>query len=275
MDVLAGDFYALKVEAIEETQFLLSSNIALPITQHTPKAKVGEVLQVFVYHNTQGVLTATLDQPKAKVGDLCTLKVKEITTAGAFLDWGLPKDLLVPRSFHEDDLEAGELCLVKVLRDPITGRVFAKEKLEDELSNDTLTVAEKELVEMHVYKHTDIGYQMVINGKHLGILHNNEVFKELYAGDKVSGFIKKIKPDHKIDVVLGKPGHLRVKDESQVILEALSANKGFLPYHDKSDAAEIVKVFGMSKKTFKMTIGGLYKQKRISIEPEGIRLLRK
>ncbi len=275
MDVFAGDYYALKVIGIEETHYLLSNDVKLPIQKQTPKAKVGEVLEVFLYHNMQGELTATLDKAKAKVGDLCTLKVKELTTAGAFLDWGLPKDLLVPRSFHEDDLEEGELCLVMVLRDPFTGKVFAKEKLEDELSNENLSVKEKEQVEMFVYKQTDIGFQMIINGKHIGILHNNEVFKELYAGDKVTGFIKKIKPDHKIDVVLGKPGHLRIKDEAQTILDALHAHKGFLPYHDKSDAADIVKVFGMSKKTFKMTIGGLYKEKRIAIESDGIRLLKK
>lgn len=275
MDLLAGDFYSLKVEAVEATQYILSGNIPLPIDKTTPKARIGEVLQVFLYHNAQAELIATLVQPKAKVGDLVTLKVKEISTAGAFLDWGLPKDLLIPRSFHEDDLEAGELCLVKVLRDARDGRVYAKEKLEGEISNEVLTVKEKESVEMHVYKQTDIGYQMIINGKHLGILHNNEVFKELYAGDKVSGFIKKIKPDNKIDVVLGKLGHTRVEDEAQVILNALQANKGFLPYHDKSPAEEIIRVFGMSKRTFKMTLGGLYKQKRIALSEEGIKLLGK
>jgi predicted RNA-binding protein (virulence factor B family) len=275
MDLLAGDFYSLKVEAIDATQYILTGNIPLAIDKSTPKARIGEVLQVFLYHNGQTELVATLVQPKAKVGDLVTLKVKEISTAGAFLDWGLPKDLLIPRSFHEDDLEAGELCLVKVLRDARDGRVYAKEKLEGEISNEVLTVKEKESVEMHVYKQTDIGYQMIINGKHLGILHNNEVFKELYAGDKVSGFIKKIKPDNKIDVVLGKLGHTRVEDEAQVILNALQANKGFLPYHDKSSAEEIIRVFGMSKRTFKMTLGGLYKQKRIVLSEEGIRLVGK
>ncbi len=275
MDLLAGDFYSLTVEAIEATQYIITGNIPLPIEKTTPKVRVGEILQVFLYHNGQAELIATMVQPKAKVGDLVTLKVKEISTAGAFLDWGLPKDLLIPRSFHEDDLEAGELCLVKVLRDARDGRVYAKEKLEGEISNEALTVKEKESVEMHVYKQTDIGYQMIVNGKHLGILHNNEVFKELYAGDKVSGFIKKIKPDNKIDVVLGKLGHTRVEDEAQVILNALQANKGFLPYHDKSPAEEIIRVFGMSKRTFKMTLGGLYKQKRIALSEEGIKLLGK
>jgi hypothetical protein len=275
MDLLAGDYYSLAVEAIEATHYVLAGNISLPIDKTTPKAKIGEVLHVFLYHNAQAELIATLVQPKAKVGDLVTLKVKELSTAGAFLDWGLPKDLLIPRSFHEDDLEAGELCLVKVLRDARDGRVYAKEKLEDELSNENLSVKDKESVEMYVYKHTEIGYQMIINGKHLGILHNNEVFKELYAGDKVSGFIKKIKPDNKIDVVLGKLGHTRVEDEAQVILNALQANKGFLPYHDKSPAEEIIRVFGMSKRTFKMTLGGLYKQKRIALSDEGIKLLGK
>jgi predicted RNA-binding protein (virulence factor B family) len=166
----------------------------------------------------------------------------------------------------------GDYCLVKILRDH-SGRVIAKEKLEDELSNENLTVKEMDVVELVMYQETPLGYQMIINGKHLGLLHKNETFKELFSGDKVEGFIKKIKEDNKIDVVLGKPGYKRVVSESEPILNALHKANGFLPYHDKSDAEEIQKVFGMSKKTFKMSIGALYKQKKIVITPEGIRLV--
>ena len=162
--------------------------------------------------------------------------------------------------------------MVKILRDP-SGRVIAKEKLEDELSNENLTVKEMDVVEMVMYQETPLGYQMIINGKHLGLLHKNETFKELFSGDKVEGFIKKIKEDNKIDVVLGQPGYKRVVSESEPILSALHTANGFLPYHDKSDAEKIQKVFGMSKKTFKMSIGALYKQKKIVITPEGIRLV--
>ncbi len=212
--------------------------------------------------------------PNVKVGDLLTLRVKSLTPAGAFLDVGLQKDLLLPRSLHEDDLEEGELCLVKVLQNP-DGTLFAKEKLEDELSNETLSVVEKEVVEMLVYKETPLGYQMIIKGKHLGLLHKNETFKELYAGDKVEGFIKKIKEGNQIDVVLGRPGYSRVETETDPILLALEAANGFLPYHDKTSPEVIYSKFGMSKKTFKMAIGKLYRLKKIAITEEGISLTSK
>lgn len=272
MEIAAGENYNLKVTSIEEDHYLLNEEIPLFKEKHLAGLRVGENIAVFVYHNSQGQLVATTQKPYAKVGELATLKVIDMSTAGAFLDWGLPKDILLPRSFHEDDLQKGDYCLVKILRDH-SGRVIAKEKLEDELSNENLTVKEMDVVELVMYQETPLGYQMIINGKHLGLLHKNETFKELFSGDKVEGFIKKIKEDNKIDVVLGQPGYKRVVSESEPILNALHKANGFLPYHDKSDAEEIQKVFGMSKKTFKMSIGALYKQKKIVITPEGIRLV--
>jgi predicted RNA-binding protein (virulence factor B family) len=275
MSILAGHSYKLAVEQIDDDFYILQNNIKLPRTRNTPPLQVNDEVEVFIYHDVNQQLTATLKKPYGKVGDLVTLKVVDITTAGAFLDWGIPKDLFVPRSFHEDDLRKGDRCLVKIVTDPQTGRVMAKEKLEDELSNEELTVKEKDVVDLIIYKNTPIGYQVIINGKHLGMLHNNEVFKDLYAGDVVTGFIKRIKPDHKIDVVLGKPGHTRVETETDVILNKLKQSEGFLPYHDKTDAEVIYNTLGMSKKTFKMTIGNLYRKRMISIEPDGIRLIPK
>lgn len=273
MEIAAGENYNLTVTSIEEDCFLLNNQIPLNKEKHLAGLRVGENISVFVYHNSEGILVATTQKPYAKVGELATLKVIDMSAAGAFLDWGLPKDLLLPRSFHEDDLQKGDYCLVKILRDH-TGRVIAKEKLEDELSNENLNIKELDVVEMVMYQETPLGYQMIINGKHLGLLHKNETFKDLYAGDKVEGFIKKIKEDNKIDVVLGRPGYKRVISESEPILSALNKANGFLPYHDKSSAEEIQKVFGMSKKTFKMSIGALYKQKKIVITNDGISLVK-
>lgn len=234
---------------------------------------VGDKLTVFLYHDATGILCASTKKAKGKVGGLVTLKVVDMSPAGAFLDWGLPKDLLLPRSLHEDDLLTGDYCLVKIIYDEPTGKVIAKEKLNDELSNEVLTVKDKEVVQCIVYRDTELGYQVIVNEKHLGLLHYNEVFKDLFVGDIFTGFVKKIKEDNKLDIMIGKPGYQRVEDEGGKILHELRKHNGYLPYHDKSNADDIYRIFGMSKKTFKMTIGNLYRDKLIKIEADGIRIV--
>ena len=141
------------------------------------------------------------------------------------------------------------------------------------LDNDELTVKEKDIVDLIVYRKSDLGYVMIINNIHIGILHNNEVFTNLQVGDKIQGFIKTIRPDNKIDVVLGKPGFQKVEDEAEKIVRLLVENNGYLPYHDKSNPQEIYDFFGMSKKTYKMTTGNLFKQKKIVFTKTGIQLI--
>lgn len=232
----------------------------------------GADLLVFLYHDNNEQVVATTKKAKGSVGELTTLKVIDITPHGVFLDWGIAKDLFMPRSLHFPDPEVGDTCFVKIIHDPVTGRELAKEKLDDELSNEELTVKEMELVKLIIYRNTELGYQVVVNGKHLGLIHHNEIFKEYFPGDELSGFVKKIKEDHKLDIMPGKPGHVKAADETDKIILMLKAHKGFLPYHDKTPAEEIYKAFGISKKTFKMSIGNLYRQKKISITPEGIKL---
>jgi predicted RNA-binding protein (virulence factor B family) len=275
-----GFNYTLTITQKNSQGFILeaegsSQQVLLPLQYADSGLLVGDKLTVFLYHDSLGVLCASTQKPKAEVGQLATLKVVDMNPSGAFLDWGLPKDLLLPRSLHEDDLQVGDYCLVKVLYDEPTGKVIAKEKLNDELSNEQLTVEEKEIVRCIVYKDTELGYQVIVNEKHIGLLHYNEVFKDLYVGDAFTGFVKSIKEDNKINIMIGKPGHQRVEDESSKILSLLKKHNGFLPYHDKSNADDIYRVFGMSKKTFKMTIGGLYREKKIVIEQDGIRLIPK
>jgi len=146
---------------------------------------------------------------------------------------------------------------------------------EENLSNENLTVTEKEIVTLTVLRTSYIGYVVAVNEVHLGLLHYNEVFENLEVGDVVKGFVKKIKEDKKIDVMIGAPGHTRVTTEAEKILKLLQDSNGFLPYHDKSEAEQIYSTFGMSKKTFKMTIGNLYKQKKIVIDADGIKLIKK
>lgn len=165
--------------------------------------------------------------------------------------------------------------LVKIVMDEKTGRLAATEKLEAFLSNEHLTVKEKDIVDLIVYRRTDIGYEVIINNIHKGILHHNEIYRNIAIGDRFQGFIKNILPENKIDVTAGKPGYNRVEDETEKIIRLLNENDGYLPYHDKSSPEDIYSFFAMSKKTFKMATGNLYKQQRITFTKTGIQLIEK
>lgn len=274
--VLVGQYNTLKVTRKVEFGFYLDDGgegILLP-KRFVPKSlKIGEELSVFVYHDSENRLIATTQKAKAVVGDILKMKVVSVTGLGAFLDWGLMKDLFVPKSKQIVSMFEGKEYLVKLYIDEQTGRVAATEKIDSLLQNDQLTVKEKDIVDLVVYRKSDLGYVMIINNLHTGILHSNEIFTTLQIGDRMQGFIKTIRPDQKIDVVLGKPGFQKVEDEAEKTIRLLVENDGYLPYHDKSDPQEIYDFFGMSKKTFKMTTGNLFKQQKIAFTKTGIQLI--
>jgi predicted RNA-binding protein (virulence factor B family) len=214
------------------------------------------------------------------LGDIVKMRAVTVTQQGAFLDMGLMKDIFVPTSKQVMGMRTNGDYLVKIYLDEQTGRIAATEKLEPYLSNEELTVKELEVVDLIVYRRTDIGYVCIINNQHTGVIHFNEIYRNIQVGDKFKGFIKKIYPESKdkddrfrIDVAAGKPGYNRVEDEAEKILRLLEENDGYLPYHDKSLPDDIYDFFGMSKKTFKMTTGNLYRQRKISFEPAGIKLI--
>lgn len=274
--VQVGKYNNLTVNRKVEFGFYLDDGgegILLPKRFAPSNLRIGDELNVFVYHDSENRLIATTQKANAVVGEIAKMKVVTVTQQGAFLDWGLMKDLFVPASKQVSGMRMGGEYLVLLYIDEMTGRVAATEKIESLMSNDDLTVKEMELVDLLVYRNSELGFVMIINNKHIGILHTNEVFQELKAGDRVKGFIKKVRPDNKIDLVLGKPGYEKVEDEGGKILRLLQENDGYLPYHDKSDPEEIYKFFGMSKKTFKMTTGNLYKQKKIEFTKTGIKML--
>ncbi|MDP4212527.1 MAG: S1-like domain-containing RNA-binding protein [Bacteroidota bacterium] len=249
------------------------SGILLPTRFVPAGTKVGMDLKVFLYHDGEGRPIATTQQPYGVLGDMVKLKVVSTTPVGAFLDWGLMKDLFIPKSAMLSFMQPMGEYLVKIVMDEQTGRLAATEKLEPFLSNENLTVKEKEEVELLVYRRTDIGYVVIINNLHTGVLHFNEIYRIIAIGDRFPGFIKKILPENKIDVAAGKPGYKRVEDESEKLMRLLQENDGYLPYHDKSSPEEIYAFFGMSKRTFKMTTGNLYKQHKIQFTETGIQLL--
>ena len=255
-----------------------AEGILLP-KRFVPKdVKEGAELNVFVYHDSEDRLIATTQKPHGVVGDIVKLKAVTVTEQGAFLDWGLMKDLFVPKSQQLMQMRTNGEYLVKIFIDEQTGRVAATERVEQELQNTVISVSELEAVQLIVLRRTDIGYVVIINGVHTGVLHHNEIYRNITEGDSFTGFIKKIyapdatHDDYRIDVAAGNVGYNRVEDEGEKILRMLNANNGFLPYHDKTAPEVIYDVFGMSKKTFKMTLGKLYREKIILLQPEGIQL---
>lgn len=274
--ILVGQYNTLKVSRKVEFGFYLDDGeegILLPKRFAPRTLRIGDELSVFVYHDSDNRLIATTQKAKAVVGEIVKMKCISVTGQGAFLDWGLMKDLFVPKSKQISGMHEGAEYLVKLYIDEQTGRVAATEKIDAVLSNEALTVKEKDIVDLLVYRQSELGYVMVINNQHTGLLHSNEVYTTLHIGDTMQGFIKTIRPDNKIDVVLGKPGYQRVEDEAGKILRLLAENNGYLPYHDKSDPQEIYDFFGMSKKTFKMTTGNLYKQQKIAFTKTGLQLV--
>ncbi len=274
--IKVGEYNSLKV--IREVAFGVylddgAEGILLPKRFMPENIKIGDNINVFLYHDGEDRLIATTQKPKGILGDIVKLRTISVTPQGAFLDNGLMKDIFVPKSKQQRGMIPNGEYLVKIYLDEQTGRLAATEKIELFLSNDALTVKVLDEVNLTVYRRTDIGYVVIINNLHTGVLHHNEIYRDITAGDQFKGFIKKIYPDNKIDVSAGKAGYNRVEDETQKILRLLNENDGYLPYYDKSDPEEIYSFFGMSKKTFKMTVGNLYKQKKISLEKTGIRLM--
>ena len=274
--VIVGDYNELKISREVEFGMYLDDGkegILLPKRYVPPGSKPGDTIKVFIYHDSEDRIIATTERPKGKAGDIVRLRAVSVTSHGAFLDNGLMKDLFVPRSKQLTQMYPGEEYLVKIYIDERTGRLTASEKIEQFLSNETLSVKELDMVHLTVMRRSEIGYMVIINHRHTGVLHFNEVFRDIRIGDTFDGFIKKIGEGNKIDVVVGRPGYQKVEDETQKILHLLAENNGYLPYNDKSDPNDIYSFFGMSKKTFKMTTGSLYKQRKIEFTKTGIKLV--
>lgn len=272
--IQVGQYNRLKVQRFKDAGAFLEDGkegLLLPKRFVPQGTNIGDELTVFVYHDSEDRLIATTQHPFAVVGDIAFLKVVGLSPHGAFLGWGLMKDLFVPRSKQISPMRLGGEYLVQVYIDEQTGRIAATEYIEQLLSNEELTVKELDEVDLIIYRETELGYAVIINNKHLGLLYSNEVYQNISIGDKLKGFIKTIRPDNKIDVALGKPGYQRVEDEAEKILRLLAQQNGYLPYHDKSSPEDIYNVFGMSKKTFKMTLGKLYKEKKIELTKTGIK----
>jgi len=272
-----GQFNLMRVDRKVDFGFYMDDGeegVLLPKRFVPSGLQVGDTISVFVYHDSDNRLIATTQEPFAVVGDIAALKVVALTKQGAFMDWGLMKDLFVPVSQQLSSMRLGGKYLVKLYLDKQTGRVAATEKIDNQISNDILTVKEGDKVKLQVYRESDIGYVVIVNQVHQGLVYKNEVFTHLHIGQFIDeGFVKKIREGNKLDIGIGKQGVEKLDDDQLKLIQLLKLHKGFLPYHDKSSPEDIYAFFGISKKAFKMNVGMLYKAKKITIEDGGIRLI--
>lgn len=233
---------------------------------------LGDTMNVLLYHNSKSELVATTKKVPA-VGEIAYLPVKSMIGIGAFLDWGLDKDLLVPLAEQHRPFENDKSYLVKIYLDKLNGRLTASSKINKFISDfDDGDFKAGQEVDLMIGGTTDIGYKAIVNNTHWGVLYNNEVFKRLSFGQSLKGYIKTIRNDGKIDLILQLEAYKNLDKNAQKIEDYLRKNDGFAPFHDKSDPIEIKRVFGLSKANFKKAIGGLFRQKKIVIKPDGIYL---
>ncbi|HLV39800.1 CvfB family protein [Xanthomarina sp.] len=249
------------------------NEVLLP-NRYVPETfKIWEKIEVFVYLDNEERLVAVTDKPYIKKGDFALLRCNAVTEHGAFLDWGMLKELFCPFGEQAFKMKKGGWYFVYCFLDEKTNRLVASSKTNQFLDNRELTVSEFEEVDLIVSHPSDIGMNVIINKKHLGLIFNDDIFQDLSVGDRLKGYVKKIRPDNKIDVVLGQIGYRNIEPNAEDIMDQLRANSGYLKLTDKSDPEDIKRILQMSKKSFKKAVGTLYKQKLIEIKDDGIYLI--
>lgn len=267
-----------QLEVVKEVDFGVYLNgdedgeILLPKRYVPEGTKPGDILNVFIYLDMEERLVATTLQPYVQVGEFACLEVAWVNQFGAFLNWGLMKDLFVPFREQKMKMQKGKRYVVYVHLDEESYRIVASAKVEHFLSTEKPDYQPGQEVEVLVWQRTELGYKVIVENKFSGMLYQNEIFQPLEVGMRLTAFIKQVRPDGKIDLVLQKAGARKVDDFSEVLWQYIKDNDGFTPLNDKTDAEVIYHTFGVSKKTFKKAVGDLYKKRRIVLEEDGIHL---
>ena len=250
--------------------------LTLPTSDSGKRAtyQPGDEVEVFIYLDSDGLLAATVEQPLAEVGLVAWLKVVDVNATGAFADWGLPKDLFIPFAEQQHPLREGQHTLVKLYLDN-QNRIAGSTRIDHLISDDASGLQVGEEVSIIIGDKTELGFKAVINHRCWGLLYSNELFKRVRKGQTLTAYVKQLRADNKVDLTLNKPGFSKGKIEtiSQQIIDQLDAQGGKLSLTDKSPPQDIYAAFGVSKKVFKQAVGALYKQRRISLEADGIRLI--
>lgn len=272
-----GDYNTLEI--LRETDQGLyiadeeGNEVLLP-NRYVPKEfKIWDKIEVFVYLDNEERPVAVTDKPYIKVNEFAMLRCNQVTAHGAFLDWGLLKELFCPFKEQAFKMKAGSWYLVYCYLDEKTGRLVASSKTNSFLDNKNLTVSPFEEVDLIVSHPSEIGMNVIVNEKHSGLIFKEDIYKDLSIGDRLKGYVKKIRPDNKLDIGLGKIGYRNIEPNAETIMRELEDNSGFLALTDKSDPEEIKDILQMSKKSFKKAVGSLYKQHLIEIKDDGIYLV--
>jgi predicted RNA-binding protein (virulence factor B family) len=248
------------------------NEILLPNKFTTPEMAIGDKIEVFVYTDSEDRPVATTQEPLIRLNQFAALRVADIAPFGAFMDWGLDKDLLVPAKQQAVPMKEGETHVVYLYLDEETDRLAASSKLNRFFVNEHLTLEEGEEVDILVYEDHFLGYFAVINDAYKGLIYKNEVYKDLEIGDKMKAWVKKIKPDNEVDLSIRKIGFAHVEEVRDSLYDYLKANKGFIPLTDDSSPHEIADLLNVSKKTFKKSLGMLYRKRLVRIAEDGVYL---
>ena len=246
--------------------------VFLPSHEIKHELEAGDSVSVFIFLDNANLATATTKKPLAQVGEYALLRVKEINSIGAFLDWGLDKDVLAPFNEQKPRMQEGYSYLVRLYLDNASGRICASNNFNRFINKTEPEYAPLQEVQLIVAGKTDIGYKVLIEEAHYGVIFYNMVFKNMFVGQRLTGFIQKVREDGKIDVILEKPGMAKVSDLGEKIMDRLKSEGGVIALGDKSDPETIKKVFSTSKANYKKAIGGLFKQGLIDIEAKAIKL---
>lgn len=277
MNLEIGKFNLLKVVKTVDFGVYLDGGggeeILLP-TRYVPEnCQVGDELDVFIYLDNEERLIATTLVPLVQVGQFACLEVAWVNEFGAFLNWGLMKDLFVPFREQKMKMQIGKKYVVHAHVDEESFRIMASAKVEHYLSKDMPEYTSGDLVSLLIWQKTDLGFKTIVDNKFGGLLYDNEIFQHLETGMQLQAYVKQVRPDGKIDLTLQKPGFGKIDDFSMNLLQYIKDNKGMIPFNDKSPAELIYDTFGVSKKTFKKAVGDLYKKHKIALDENQIRLV--
>ena len=267
-----GEYNLLRINrTVDFGAYLIDDDtheVLLPKRYLTPEMKVGDEIKVFVYNDSENRPVATTEVPHAVVGDFALMRVKAVNKVGAFLDWGLTaKDLLVPFSEQRVDMQAGRSYIVRVYLDEASQRIVASAKLAKFLNHSEPDYYHREKVEVLVVQRSDLGYRVIVNNAHWGQIYQNETYQDVNVGDRLTAFVKQVRPDGKVDVTLAKIEKMRVDDLADRIVDYLKSLGGEMTLTDKSSPEDINNAFQCSKKDFKKALGLLYKQEKITLNP--------
>ena len=273
----AGRIQKLTVSRISDYGLYLAdeeqNEVLLPNRYISLTDKPGDEKEVFLYHDSEDRLVATTETPLLRVGEAGYLRVVDKTAHGAFLDWGLyGKDLFLPNRNQQGGIIAGRSYIVYLYEDSVTGRCVATCKLKSFINNDSITVAPRQEVDLLVASESPIGYRVIINNRHWGMLYRNQLFRPIAVGDRTKGYVRKLTEDNRIDVSLQQAGFAQVKDSAEVLLQLVRDNGGFLPLNDDSAPEEVNRLTQTSKKVFKRSLGMLLKRGAVTVDEQGIKI---